>query len=96
MSKNRLKDIRKLRKMTQQELSEFTGLSQAQIARLEAGTSEMSLGQIKLFAKILNCEPWELLPLDMQPKITPEEQEILKALRKVKSSSEVSPTTKAG
>jgi transcriptional regulator with XRE-family HTH domain len=93
--KNRIKELRKLRKMTQQELAQKIGTSQVQIGRLENSERGLNIEDLPIIAKALDCEPWELLPLDMQPKITPEEQELLKVLRKVKSTNEVSSTTKA-
>lgn len=98
--KNRLKEIRKLRRITQTELSEKANLSQAQIARLEAGLSDISLEQMKLFAKILDVEVWELLPKEMQPNITHEEMDVLRAIRKARlvnpEEKRISSTTKAG
>lgn len=92
---NRIKELRKLRKMTQQELAKLIGVSQVQIGRLESGERGLDISDLPIIAKALNVEPWELLPKDMQPNISPEEQEILRTIRKVKSANEVSSTTKA-
>jgi transcriptional regulator with XRE-family HTH domain len=83
---SRIKEIRKLRKMTQQELADKVGISQAHIARLEKNERGLDIDVLPLFAKALDVEPWELLPKEMQPDITPEEAEILRAIRKAKSS----------
>lgn len=88
MSINRIKDVRKSKGITQQELAEKVGLSQGQIARLEAGTSEITLDQLNLFAKALDCEPWELMPLDMQPKINPKDLELIKLLKALTNSAD--------
>ena len=99
MSSNRVKDIRKKKGLTQQELADRLSLSQAQVARLESGSSDMTLEQMRSFAKALNCEPWELLPLDMQPKIDHREMELVRLLRVLNSTEKMdsdSEDTKAG
>ena len=95
---NRVREIRKLKGLTQQELAARLGISQAQIARLESGASDMTIEQMSLFAKALNCEPWELLPKEMQPNINQQEFELVKLLKALTTSTETSDTssTKAG
>lgn len=88
MTKNRLRDMRKRSGLTQQELSEKAGLSQAQIARLESGQSELTIEQMRIFAAALDCEPWELLPLEMQPSINQKELELVRLLRALNNTSE--------
>ena len=92
---NRIKEIRKLRKMTQQELADKVGISQAHIARIEKNERGLDIDVLPLFAKALNCEPWELLPKEMQPNITPEEVEILRAVRKAKEVTSKMDNSKA-
>ena len=70
--------------MTQQELADKVGLSQTQIGRLEMSERGLDIDVLPAIAKALDVEPWELLPTDMQPNITPEEAEFLRALRKAK------------
>lgn len=97
---NRIKEIRKQRQMTQQELAEKVGVSQVQIGRLEKSTRTLDVDMLADIAKVLGVEVWELLPKEMQPNITPEEMEVLRAVRKAKQSiaknDEVLQTTKAG
>jgi len=95
---NRVREIRKLKGLTQQELAARLGISQAQIARLESGASDMTIEQMSLFAKALNCEPWELLPKEMQPNINQQEFELVKLLKALTTSTETSDTssTKTG
>ena len=88
MIMNRVKEIRKQRGLTQQKLAERLGLSQAQVARLESGSSELTITQMKTFADALNCEPWELLPLDMQPSINTKELELVRLLRALNNTSD--------
>ena len=92
---NRIKELRKLRKMTQQELAKILDVTQGAIQKLETGERGLDIDWMRKIAQALNVEPWELLPKDMQPNISPEEQEILRTIRKVKSSNDVSSTTKA-
>lgn len=65
---NRIKELRQLRKMTQLELAEKIGVSQVQIGRLEKGERGLDIDDLPLFADALECEAWELLPKDMQPR----------------------------
>lgn len=96
---NRIKEFRKLRKMTQQELADKVGISQAHIARIEKNERGLDVDVLPIFAKALGVEPWELLPKEMQPNISPEEAEILRAVRKAKEvtakTDELSSTNKA-
>lgn len=83
---NRIRAIRKQRQMTQQELAEKVGVSQVQIGRLEKSTRTLDVDMLADIAKVLGVEVWELLPKEMQPDITPEEMEVLRAVRKAKQS----------
>lgn len=86
MSDNCIKEIRKRKGITQVELAKRLGISQGAIQKLEAGERGLDIDWIKKISKALNCEPWELLPKEMQPSITPEEMEVLRAVRKAKQS----------
>jgi transcriptional regulator with XRE-family HTH domain len=96
---NRIKEIRKLRQMTQQELADKVGVSQVQIGRLEKSTRTLDVDMLADIAEVLNVEVWELLPKEMQPNITAEEMEVLRAIRKAKEvtakTEELSSTNKA-
>lgn len=81
--KYRVKEYRKLRKLTQENLGNMVGISQEQIARIESGTCDMTLKQMDKIAKALGVKPYELLPEEWQPEpITPAEQQILDMIRK--------------
>ena len=83
MEQNRIKEMRKAQKMTQVELAQKLGTTQGTIQKLEAGQSPPDTKWMRNIAEALGIEPYELLPLDMQPKeITPEEKEILRVIRK--------------
>lgn len=99
MSENCIKEIRKLKGITQVELAKRLGISQGAIQKLETGERGLDLDWIEKISKALNVEPWQLLPKNMQPNITTEEAEVLRAIRKAKEitsqQNEVSQTTKA-
>jgi transcriptional regulator with XRE-family HTH domain len=99
MNENCIKEIRKKRKLTQTQLAKLLGVSQGAIQMLETGQRGLDLDWINKIAKALNCEPWELLPKEMQPDISPDEMEIIRAVRKSKEVvakiNEVSSTNKA-
>ena len=83
MIKNRVREIRNARKMTQKELALKTHLSQSHIAMLENGKRSLDLDLMVIISKELKVKPYELMPLDMQPEeIGPEEMEILRMIRK--------------
>ena len=86
MTENCIKEIRKRQGITQTELAKMLGVSQGAIQMLETGQRGLDLDWMNKISKALNCEPWELLPKEMQPNISPEELEILKAVRKAKQS----------
>ena len=100
MSENSIREIRKRLNITQAELAKRLGISQGAIQKLETGERGLDTDWMNKLSKVLNVEPWELLPKEMQPNITPEEVEVLRAIRKAKATNthqnNVSPTTKAG
>lgn len=83
MENNRIKAIRKERGLTQVELAEKLGVAQGTIQKLENDQIEFSTSWMRKISEALEVEPFELLPLDMQPKeTTPEEREMLRTFRK--------------
>lgn len=86
MSDNCIKEMRKKKHVTQVQLSKLLGVSQGAIQMIETGQRGLDIGWMNKIAKALDCEPWELLPKEMQPNITPEEMEVLRAVRKAKQS----------
>ncbi len=53
----RIRERRKLLKLSQNELAEFMGFSYQQMQKYEKGLSHVSAGKLLLFAKILNVPP---------------------------------------
>lgn len=99
MSDSSIKEIRKKRGLTQVQLAQLLGITQGAVQKLETGENDLTGKMLKKLATILNVEPWELLPKDMQPDISPDEMEIIRAVRKSKEvvakTDEVSSTNKA-
>lgn len=97
---NRIKELRKKKNLTQQQLAELVGLDYTHIGRIEKGERTLDVEYLPIFAKALDCEPWEILPLDMQPKINPKDLELIKLLKTITKSTEGNDTdtatTKAG
>lgn len=67
MEKNRVKEFRKLRKMTQVELAKSVGTSQGSIQKLENGDISLTVEWMQLLSVPLKVKPYELLPFDCQP-----------------------------
>lgn len=75
---NRLRELRKAAGLTQQELADVTGVSQAAISQLENGTRSMDLAWMRTFARSLNCAPADLLTDEDNPdRLQPEERELV-------------------
>lgn len=80
---NRLKELRKAKKLTQEQLADIVGISQAYISDIEKGKKDIDFSLAERFAKALNVKPYELMPLEWQPQpVTPAEQQILDMIRK--------------
>lgn len=57
-----IKDLRIEKGLSQSELAKLTGYSdRSSIAKIESGLVDLSLTKIKLFAKVLNVSPGELM-----------------------------------
>lgn len=70
--KNRIRDIRKKSGLTAEEVAIRANTSQPQIFRLEAGERDLNLVWMYRLSKALNCEPYELLPEEWQPRFSAE------------------------
>ena len=85
MSENCIKEIRKLKGITQVELAKMLGVTQGAIQKLESGENDLTGKMLRKLATVLNVDAWQLLPKDMQPNITADEMEVLRAIRKAKA-----------
>ena len=91
MALNRIKELRKKKKLTQQELGKLVGLDYTHIGRIENGERTLDVEYLEIFAKALGVKPYELLPKEWQPQeITEEEKQLLELFRK-KTNIENSP-----
>lgn len=94
MNTNRIKEFRKMRKLTLEELAHKLNVSYSAVQKLESGTVDLDINWMRKISKVLEVKPYELLPIDMQPdEITPEEREILRMIRKSKDNSNNEPPT---
>lgn len=96
MSENCIKEMRKRKGITQIQLAKILGVSQGAVQMVETGQRSLDLDWLNKISEALNCEPWELLPKEMQPNITPEEAEVLRAIRRAKEVTSKVPEVKAG
>lgn len=58
---NRLKYFRRLRGMTQQELSEKSGVGRVTISRIENGKHQISTSTVMALATVLDCRAGDLM-----------------------------------
>lgn len=98
MFKNRIREMRKKRNMTIQELADKIGRGFSTVQKLDTGTVDLDTYWMGILAEALDCEPWELLPLEMQPKISPEDLELLRLLKNLRINKNDTPAkeNKAG
>lgn len=67
MKTNRIKELRKLRKMTQVQLANAVGAAQGSIQKLENGEITLDIKWMSSLSEILDVKPYELLPQEWQP-----------------------------
>ncbi len=77
---NRLRELRKTAGLTQVELAERAGVSQAAISQVENDTRPMTVDWMRTFARILDCTPADLLGEDDNPDRLSEDERRLLAL----------------
>jgi transcriptional regulator with XRE-family HTH domain len=63
---NRLRDVRKEKGISQEELSYLADVEHSQISRIERGVINTSLSQIFQIAKALKIHPKELLNFEIE------------------------------
>ena len=82
MPKNRIRELRKNKGLTQVELAEILGVTQTAIYKLETGASDLDTKWMEKLSIALEVKPYELLPLEWQPTpISEKEQQILDIVR---------------
>ena len=70
---DRIKDLRKKRKISQEELAKMTGYTdRSSIAKIEKGKVDLSETKIQLFATALNTTPAYLMGWEEEIKTNPQ------------------------
>lgn len=82
---NKLRNLRKYKKITQEKLAEMIDLDIRQIARLEAGKSLPSVTTLLKLCEVFNLTPNDLLLYDANIKIDPTKSDIYDILQLAKS-----------
>lgn len=67
---NRIKELRRIQKMTQQKLADEIGKSKSAISKLESGKAELTLTMMHQLAKVLGCQPHDFIPGDSHRHIS--------------------------
>ncbi len=75
----RIKELRKLRKLTQEKLAEQTEISYRFLSRLEVGHKSPSIETLTRLAEALDVELWELFDFGHVADV----QELRKTMRKL-------------
>lgn len=65
---NRIREIRAQRGLSQKQLAALLNVSQGAVHYWETGLRDVSIDLLRDIADALECEAWELLPKDMQPR----------------------------
>ncbi|QNG44685.1 XRE family transcriptional regulator [Sphingobium yanoikuyae] len=61
---NFIRQIRKSRNMSQQDLAEIIGIGVPQVSRIESGKTDISLSRLRQIAEALNCQISDLMTFD--------------------------------
>lgn len=72
---SRIKEIRKLRGLSQREVAEKVNLKRSTISQIENGDRKVTAEELLEFSKIFNVTPNNLLDLEEQPEVVLEESE---------------------
>ncbi|MGV2049040.1 XRE family transcriptional regulator [Agrobacterium sp. 22-209-1] len=83
---NRIREIRKSKGLTIEELAEETGLSVSFTGRLEKGERRLSVHHMDLFAAALAVEPQDLLPTT-----NPRTSNVVAIMGRIGAGAEISP-----
>ena len=78
--KNRIREIREQKNMTQEQLAERIGKVKSAISKLENGRAELTLSIMESIARVFQCHPSDLIDDPIVPK-RPIEQELLLKFR---------------
>lgn len=80
--RNRVRELRKARGMSQADLAQAAGISQPAISQIENDTRPITLDWLRTFARILDVAPADILDdQDYPDRLTPEERELIEHYR---------------
>lgn len=87
---SKIQELRKAKSLTQKQLAQALGLSEAMFSRIENGERTIQQSQIDILAKMLDADITELRSLSLADKMEAEAQEytqveIDKALKELKN-----------
>lgn len=91
---NRVRELRKIRGLTQTELATLVGTSQSHIANIEKGLRDIDINLLIRLARALRVKAYEILPEEEQPEILSDEEKAIIALFR-KSKANNNPPTPA-
>jgi transcriptional regulator with XRE-family HTH domain len=83
MSKNYLREIRKMKHLTLQQLAEAVGTSNQQVSNHEAGKRKLTWQWLEKYAAALNCHPLEIMQGPGQTFPNAQEKELLDLFRQI-------------
>jgi transcriptional regulator with XRE-family HTH domain len=70
---DRLRHARQAKRMSQAAVASEVGLSRTSVANIERGRQRMSLHLLMDFVRVLDVEPWDLLPpVHPEPEVKPD------------------------
>lgn len=92
--KNRIKELRQIKELTQAELANRLGVSQGAIQKLESGVVDLDLKWMSSISKALGTQPYELLPQEWQPpKMSESDMQLLQAVKSLAAPKETTNNT---
>jgi transcriptional regulator with XRE-family HTH domain len=75
--KNRIRELRERAGLSQAQLAELVGTTQAEISRLETGERRLTVDWMARIARALMLRPSDLLPTAAVPEVEAQEVELL-------------------
>ena len=79
---NRLRELRKQAKLSQEQLANLSGLTQSSISQFENDKMAMDTNHMRIFARILRCNPADLLGDQDNPgRLSVEEMALIQRFR---------------
>ncbi len=80
----KIRSVRMARNLTQQDVSDVTGLPRASMSKVECGDQPVRLWELVLMADLFECDLFDLLPV-AGPSLTDEKIEVELIVRRANS-----------